>query len=60
MNEFQRRLVDKSIEGVRPKADQIATLFFSRLSQTSPRFRYHFSADGHAHMARWLESALDE
>lgn len=22
--------------------------------------RYHFSADGHAHMARWLESALDE
>jgi hemoglobin-like flavoprotein len=45
MNEFQRRLVDKSIEGVMPKADQVATLFFSRLSQTSPRFRYHFSAD---------------
>lgn len=26
-------------------SDQVATLFFSRLSQTSPRFRYHFSAD---------------
>lgn len=45
MNEFQIRLVEKSIKSLRPKADQVATLFFSRLSQTSPRFRFHFSAD---------------
>jgi nitric oxide dioxygenase len=45
MTEFQIRLVMQSIECIRPMADQVATLFFSRLSQTSPRCRLHFSAD---------------
>jgi hemoglobin-like flavoprotein len=45
MIEFQTKLVERSIEGIRPVSDQVATLFFSRMSQTSPRFRFHFSAD---------------